>query len=166
LDSPYPHTPSKFGEKVQFTEYHGAPEANKDAAKHVQMVTGKFNLYARGVDCTLLTVSSALTVQQANPTIKTMKQEKQVLDNCASQEPVVITYHRKNMLLVSHSDSGYLNKSGTRSRTVGQKYPSKSVKGLYNNNDMLNDAKIIKATMSLAMEAELGRHYLSMSKRL
>lgn len=68
------------------------------------------------------------------------------------------------MVLTYHSNTGYLNKSGARKHTVGQQYLSASLKFPNTNPDKLNDTKIIKAVISLAVEVELGELFINAKK--
>ena len=108
-DSLYPHIEPKYGAKQQYAEYDTSAPVGKDEQKHVQLVMGKFNWYARGVDGTLLTPISALSAQQAKPAQATMKRVEQFLDYAATQEPAVNTYRVSDMVLAINSDAGYLN---------------------------------------------------------
>jgi hypothetical protein len=60
------------------------------------------------------------------------------------------------MVLAFHSNAGYLNKEGARSRAEGHHYLSENVPNLSNNGAIYNKASIIKSVMSSAAEAELG----------
>ena len=163
-NSPYPHVPPKYGAKEQFGEEEDSPPSTKEDQKNVQTVTGKFLWYARAVDPMLLTALSALTSQQANPTHKTMERVRQFLDYCATQEPAVLTYNKSDMILAVHSDAGYLNEKNARSRAGGHFYLSNNSKFPPNNGAIHNVAKIIKAVMSSAAEAELGALYINARK--
>jgi hypothetical protein len=79
------------------------------------VVAGTLLYYGRAVDSTFLTSLSSLTTKQAKPMQKTMETVKQLLDNCAMQEEVIITYLASKMILSVHSDVGYLNKKKARS---------------------------------------------------
>ena len=61
------------------------------------------------MDSPLLTALSALTAQQSTPTQETMKRVHQFLQFVASQEPVVITYRKSDMVLAAYSNVSYLN---------------------------------------------------------
>ena len=163
-DSPYPHIETKYGAKKQYAEYDTSAPVGKDEQKHVQQVTGKFNWYARGVDGTLLTPISALSAQQAKPTQSTMKRVKQFLDYAATQEPAVTTYRASDMVLAIHSDAGYLNEEGARSRAGGHHFLSENVDNPSNNGAIYNEASIIKSVMSSAAEAEIGALYINARK--
>ena len=156
-DSPYKCTPKKYGTKSQVMD---EPEEFKelDAAgkKFIQKVTGKCLHLGRAIDGTLLTPLSAIASMQSSPTEDTMNRTKHLLDYIATQEDAVVTYHANGMTLAAHSDAGYNNMPGARSRVGGHFF-------LLNNEDIpppngsiLNIAQIIKAVMSSAAEAELG----------
>ena len=78
----------------------------------------------RAVDSILLTPLSAIASQQAAPTQHTMERTKQLLDYIACQEDAVVTYHASDMILAAHSDAGYHNEPGARSRAGGNFYLS------------------------------------------
>ena len=142
-DFPYPHIEPKYGAKQQYAEYDASVHVGKDEQKHVQQVTGKFNWYARGVDGTLLTPISALSAQQAKPTQATMKRVKQFLDYAATQKPAVTTFHVSDMVVAIHSNVGYLNEEGARSRAGGHHFLSENVANPSNNGAIYNEASII-----------------------
>ena len=162
--SPYPYTEPKYGAKQQFAKYDTSAPVGKDEQKYVQKVTGKFNWYARGVDSTLLTPISALAAQQAKPTQATMKRVQHFLDYAATQEPAITTYRASDMVLAIHSDAGYLNEEGARSRAGGHHFLSENVDNPSNNGAIYNEASIIKAVMSSAAEAEIGALYINARK--
>ena len=86
-DSPYPHTPPKYGAKQQYVEGpDDSPPLDKADKTFIQQVTGTFLFSGRAVDSPLLTPLSAITSQQGAPTENTMKRTKQFLDFVASQE--------------------------------------------------------------------------------
>ena len=92
-DSPYPYTPPKYGQKVQYaTKADDAPLLNETDKRFIQRVCGKFLYYGRAVDNTILVAISAIAARQANPTADTMAKTKQLLDYLASQEEAVLTY--------------------------------------------------------------------------
>eukprot|EP00804_Cyclotella_cryptica_P012317 CCRYP_020810-RA/>CCRYP_020810-RA protein AED:0.37 eAED:0.37 QI:0/0/0/1/1/1/2/0/434 len=163
-DSPYPYTKPKYGAKQQFAEYDTSTPAGKEDQSHVQQVTGKFNWYASGIDGTMLMPISALAAQQAKPTHATMKRVQHFLDYAATQEPAVTTYRASDMVLAIHSDAGYLNKEGARSRAWGHHFLSENVPNPSNNRAIYNKASIIKSVMSSTAEAELGALYTNARK--
>ena len=139
-DSPYPYTEPKYGAKQQFAEYDTSDPVGNDKQKYAQKVTGKFNWYAQGVDATILTPSSALSAQQAKPTQAMMRQVQHCLDYAASKEPTVTTYHASDMVLAIHSNAGYLNEEGVRSRAGGHHFLSENVANPSNNSAIYNKA--------------------------
>ncbi len=48
-----------------------------------------------------------------------MEKVKQLLDYCASQEEAIITYNKRKLILVIHSDAGYCNEKNLRSLARG-----------------------------------------------
>jgi len=163
-DSPYPHIEPKYGAKQQYTEYDTSAPVGNDEQKRVQQVTGKFNWYARGVDGTLLTPISALSTQQAKPTQSTMKRVQQFLDYATAQEPAVTTYRASDMVLAIHSDAGYLNEEGARSRAGVHHFLSENVDNPSNNGAIYNEASIIKLVMSSTAEAKTWALYINARK--
>jgi hypothetical protein len=155
-DSPYPHTPTRFGSKILYAEYDQSPPVDPVEQKHLQRANGKFLYYARGVDGTMLTPLSALASQQSKPTTNIMKNMKQFIDYAALQEPAVLTYRASYMILAVHSNSGYLNESEARSRAGGHHFLSENVLFPPNNGAITNIAEIIKGVMSSAAKAEMG----------
>jgi len=163
-DSPYPYIESKYGAKQQFTEYDTSAPVGNDEQKFVQKVMGKFNWYARGGNATMLMPISALSAQQAKPAQATMRQVQHFLDYAATKEPAVTTYHASDMVLAIHSDAGYLNEEGARSRAGGHHFLSENVASPSNNGATYNEASIIKAVMSSAAEAKIGALYTNARK--
>ena len=110
-DAPFPYTPPKYGQKIQYAEGpNNQPELGADETKFIQRVVGKFNFIGRAVDSTMITALSGIAVDQAAPTEETMQRTKHFLDYVASQEDPVLTYRASDMILAGHSDAGYLNK--------------------------------------------------------
>jgi hypothetical protein len=134
---------------------------DKEGQKYIQAVTGTLLYYSRAVDSTMLVALNAIAMQQASPTQKTMERVKQLLDYCASQEEVVLTYHASDMVLAIHSDAGYLNESKAGSREGGIFFMSSNVQNPQNNGAVLTIAQIIDAVMSSAAEAELGALFIN-----
>jgi hypothetical protein len=90
------------------------------------------------------------------PTENTMKKCKQFLDYAATQEDAVITYRKSDMVLAIHSDASYLSEPKARSRAGGHFFLSENDEDPRDNGAVHTVAKIIKAVMSSAAEAELG----------
>ena len=65
------------------------------------------------------------------------------------------------MILESHSDAGFNNKSKARSRDGAHLFLSENDQTLKRNGAILTIAQIIKFVMSSADEAELGALYIT-----
>ncbi len=68
------------------------------------------------------------------------------------------------MVLAIHSNAGYLNEEGARSRARGHHFLSQNVTSSSNNGAIYNEASIIKAVMSSAAEAQIGALYTNAHK--
>ena len=69
------------------------------------------------------------------------------------------------MILDAHSDAGYHNEPGARSRAGEHFYMFNNAHVSPNNDSIHNVAQIIKAVMSLAAEAKLGALHIYQCKR-
>jgi len=159
---PHPHNPVQYGSKAQYVEPEDdSPKLNKEDKRFIQEVTGTFLFYARAVDPTMLVALGSLAVEQTNPTENTMKKCKQFLDYAATQEDAVITYRKSDMVLAIHSDASYLSEPKARSRAGGHFFLSENDTDPRDNGAVHTVAKIIKAVMSSAAEAELGGLFIN-----
>ena len=119
-NAPHQYTPPQYGAKAQYTKVpNTSPLLDKKGKKYIQAVTGTFLYYGRAVNPTILVAINALATEQSKPTEATMERVRQFLDYCAMQEDAVITYHASDMILEIHSNAGYFNESGARSRVGG-----------------------------------------------
>jgi len=107
---------------------------------------------------------SALSAQQAELAQGTMRRVQHFLDYAATKEPAVTTYRASDMLLAIHSDAGYLNEEGARSRAKGHHFLSENVTSPSNNGAIYNEASIIKAVMSSTAKAKIGALYTNARK--
>ena len=161
-DQPHPHIPPKYGAKQQFAEDDdGSPPLDKAGKKFIQEVVGTLLYYSRAVDCTMLAALGSIATQQAHPTENTMKKVKQLLDYAATHPDAVVTYRASEMILAAHSDASYLSETKARSRAGGHFFMDSDITYPNNNGAVLTIAKIIKAVMSSAAEAELGALYIN-----
>ena len=63
-DTPFPHTPSNYGAKVQYTKEPDNTEIlNNEGKKFIKQVSGNLLYLARAVDITILTPLSAIASQ-------------------------------------------------------------------------------------------------------
>ena len=85
------------------------PPLNRDDTKYIQAVAGTLLYYGRAINNTILIALSAVAIEQAKPTQKTMEIIKQLLDYCAMQKDAIISYRASKMILAVHSDAGYCN---------------------------------------------------------
>ena len=109
----------------------------------------------------MLVALGSLATEQANPTEETMHKCKQFLDYAASQEDAVITYRKSDMVLAIHSDASYLSEPRARSRAGGHFFLSEDERDPRDNGAVHTMAKIIKAVMSSAADAELGGLFIN-----
>ncbi len=89
----------------------------------------------------------------------------QLLDYLATQEEAIISFNARDMILQIHSDAGYANEKGARSRSGGHFFLSNNNTSAPNNGAILTTSTIIKAVMLSAAEAELGALFLNAKKR-
>ncbi len=159
--SPYPCLPIIYGAKVQYAKQAvKSPTVNAKTKKFIQQVCGKFLFLGQAVDSTLLCPISAILLQSANPTEKTLELTHHLLDYLGTQEKAILTYNAREMVLAAHSDVSYLSKPNTRSRAGGHFFLSSNSSIPQNNSAVLNIAHIIKHVMSSATEAELAGLYI------
>jgi hypothetical protein len=124
-------------------------------------VIGTFLYYARCVNSTMLMALGSLATQQVNPTTNTKKLVHQFLDYAATHPDTIITYQASNIVLAGHSDAYYLSETNARSQAGGHFFMSNNDALPPNNGAVLTIAKIIKAVMSSAAEAEIGALYIN-----
>ena len=161
-DSPHLHTQIIYGAKQQFAKaLDDAPILSADDKLFVQQVLGTFLYYARAVDSTMLVALSAIASEQAKPTTNTLAKVMHFLDYASSQDEAILTYRASDMVLAVHSDASYLSESEARSRAGGHFFMSADTEIPPNNGAVLTTAKIIKAVMSSACEAEIGAMYIN-----
>ena len=104
----------------------------------------------------MLVPLNAMASTQAEPTGETLERVNQFLDYAASNPQAILTYSASDMVLAVHSDASYLSEQNAKSRVGGHFFMSKDTEVPPNNGAVHNIAKIIKAVMSSAAEAELG----------
>ena len=76
--------------------------------------------YVNAINRTMLTALSAIAMEQANPTTKTIQNTKQILEYMAINTEAIVTYLARDMLLAVHGDASYLSKPKAWSRGGGQ----------------------------------------------
>ena len=106
----HPHVPPNYEAKTQCAaEEIESPPLSKEDTTYVQAVARTLLYHARAVDPTILPALSAIATEEAQPTQKTLKNVKQLLDYCSTKEEAMITYNTRKMILAVHSDAGYAN---------------------------------------------------------
>ena len=90
-----------------------------------------------------------------------MQKVKQLLYYAATHPDAILKYHASDMVLAGHSDASYLSETKSRSRAGGHFFMSNKTAFPPNNVAVLNIAKIFKAVMSSAAEAELGALFIN-----
>ena len=97
---------------------------------------------------------------QSTPTQATKNKVHHRLDYLSTHPTFVVTYKASDMILHVDSDASYLVEPGTKSRGGGYYYLS-SHKFPKINGSIHCMATLIKAIMSSAAEAELGKLFLN-----
>jgi len=90
-----------------------------------------------------------------------MTKVKQFLDYAATHQDATITYRASDMILAVHSNVSYLSETKASSQAGGHFFLSENEEYPTNNGTVLTIAKIVKAVISSAVEAELGALYIN-----
>ncbi len=118
--SPHPCTTIIYGAKVQYAKQAvKSPTVDAKTKKFIQQVCGKFLFLGQAVDSTLLCPISAIALQSANPTEKTLELTHHLIDHLGTQEEAILRYNASEMVLAAHSNASYLIKPNARSRAGG-----------------------------------------------
>jgi hypothetical protein len=159
---PYPHVKPNYGAKARYTESGDTlPALPKDGTNFIQEVIGTFLYYARCVNSSMLAALGSLATQQANPAENTMAKVMQFLDYATTHPDAIVTYHARDMVLASHSNTSYLSESNARSQAGGHFFMSNNTAKPPINDAIFTTAQIINAVMSLAAEAKVGALYIN-----
>ena len=172
-DSPYPWTPPKYGQRVQFAPVALPPNASKLSPAQLlrlQEIVGVFRFPAEAVDSTLLMPVSALSTDCNNvPHPELHRRTKHFLDYVASHPDATLKFRASDMILWAHTDASYLSEPKARSRAGGFFFlssrpifpitPEQPAPPL--NGAIAAKCKIIDAVMSSAQEAETGAGYFN-----
>ena len=107
---------------------------------------------------------SDIASEQANPTEKTMKRVRQLLDYMATYPEAKIQFRASDMILNVCSDASYLSAAKGRSRAGGYFFlgslPNYS-KPIQLNRNIMITCKILKLVASSAVGAELGALFVN-----
>ena len=161
--APFPWVKPNFGATIQYpTSPDMSPGVEKSQITRIQQILGTLLYYSRMVDPTMLVAISSLASQQSKATTLTLKNLNQLLDYCVSFPVSTLRYKRSDMILKIHSDAGYLNESGSRSRSSGYFYLGNNPHTSNDNNGtILTNASILKNIMASAAEAEYGALFVN-----
>ena len=107
----------------------------------------------------MLALISALSTQQAKPMQTTMRWVQHFLNYATTKKPIVTPYRASDMVLAVHSNAGYLNDEGARSRAGGHHFLSENDANPSNNGAIYNEASIIKTVMPSTAEAKIRALY-------
>ena len=164
--SPHRHTPPNYGSKIQ------APEPLDDTAilsafknDEIRSIVGGLLFNGRAINSIIRVALSTIATQQGKSTEQTWKDILHLLDFCATHPDPKLRYWASDMILKIHSDAGYLNADGSRSRVGGHFYlgnlPGKPE--IY-NGAIENPTGILKVLVSSAAEAEIGGLFTNMKR--
>ena len=160
--SPHKWIQINYGSRVQLSPDEDKSEPlDEEEVKWVQMVVGALLYYGRAVDNKLLTALSAIGSQQSKATENTKSAVNMLLDYCATYPNDGITYRSSDMTLCGHSDAGFNNESGSRSRAGAHIFLSEDDTFPRWNGPVLSIAQIMKYILSSAAEAETAALFLT-----
>lgn len=159
------HAPSKYhlpkyGAKQQMTKLDTTEPMTPAQKKLLQQVAGKFLYYARSIDDTMMHALKDLATAVNSGTQATVEAITYFLNYCASNPNATKLYRASDMILTTDSDAAYLVARMARSRAGGFHYLGNKDRKLINGSIAII-AKIIKAVMSSAAEAEVGALYIN-----
>ena len=160
--SPFPWNKPTYGESKKYpTPTDMSPTLDKKDIMRIQQIIGTFLYYERMVDPTLLVDLSDLETQQTKETQLTVKNMNQLLDYFCGFPNATIRYAQSDMVLKVHSDSGYLNVVGDKSRVGGYFYMgNKPCDNNDNNGGVLSNSTLLRNIMSSSSEAEYGELFI------
>ena len=157
---PTKYKPPEYGQKIQYTTVDTSPELTQTQKQFIQQVCGKFLYNGRGVDATQLHPLNELSIKATEATEETQTALIQFLNYIASNPDGTIIYRASDMILLCESDAAYLVAPKSRSRAGGYHYLGNKA-GTQFNGPIYVLAKIIKAVMGSAAEAEVGGLYMN-----
>ena len=160
VHGPTLYTPPSYGKKIQYEPEDFSPELNKTEINFIQQVTGKFGYPSRCVDNTMQHALNELCIAATTGTEQTMKELVHFLNYCSSNPDASIIYRKSDMILAIDSDAAYLVAPKARSRAGGYHYLGNKDGNLFNGPVHII-AKVIKAVMSAASEAECGAAFIN-----
>jgi hypothetical protein len=110
--SPFTATPIAYGQKTQYTpDKDTLAPLSPECIKRIKKIILSLLYYARAVDNKLLVALDAIRARQAKATIHTEQLVETLLNYVATYPINCIVYRASDMVLFTHSDAGYLNKT-------------------------------------------------------
>ena len=157
---PTPFTAPEYGKKIQYAKEDTSPKVSEKMKTLIQKIAGKYLYPARAIDHTMLQPLNDLCIAANSPSEQTMQDLNHFLDYCASNPDPKIIYRASDMLLQLYTDAAYLVAPKARSRAAGYHFLGNKDGNLH-NGPIYVLAKIIKAVMSSAAEAESGGAFMN-----
>jgi hypothetical protein len=122
---------------------------------------GSLLYYAQAFNNKLLVALNAISAQQAKATIHTEQLIEMLLNYVATYPNDGIVYRASDMVLCTHADAGYINKTQSCSRAGAHIYLSEDNPTPHLNGVILTIMAIIKFFMALAAKAELAALFIA-----
>lgn len=157
---PTKYAAPEYGKKIQYATEDTSNKLDEKGKQDIQQKTGKFLYYGRAIDNTMLHALNKLNIAAANVSEETKKDLEHFLDYCATNPNAQIIYRASDMQLTIYSDAGYLNAAKSISRVGGYHFLGNKDGTLFNGAIHIL-AKVIKAVMASAAEAEVGSLFLN-----
>ena len=157
---PTKYIPPEYGKKIQYETEDTSPSLTDKQKNHIQKVCGKFLYNGRGVDMTQLHSLNELSIHATTATEETQAALILFLNYIASNPDATIIYRASDMILSCESDAAYQVAPKSRSRAGGYTYLGNKA-GTQFNGPIHVLAKIIKAVMGSAAEAEVAGLYMN-----
>ena len=157
--APSKYTQPEYGKHIQYADTDTSPLLTDEEKKKIQKIAGKFLYTSRAVDNAMAHILNEISIQAPNATEKTKEAVEYFLDYCATNPEATIIYRASDMQLQIDSDATYLVAPKARSRAAGYHFLGNKDGKLF-NGPIFVLAKIIKAVMGSAAEAECGGLYM------
>jgi hypothetical protein len=125
--SPHKHHEIIFGQTTQLTHVNPfSPPLSTEDVKRIQGIIGALLYYACAVGNKLLATLSTMSSQQATATKATNVAMNQLLDYLTTYPDDGTTYCTSNMILCTHANAGFNNKSKGCSQAIAHIFVSEN----------------------------------------
>ena len=167
------HSPYKAPKRVYGKDAQNAipeddtPELDDEKVNLIQQIVGVCMYYGRAVDSVILPGLSAIAMQQAKATERTLERARHMLDYLATHPDAVVRYHASDMVLNIHSDASYLSEPRGRSRLAGYFFLGsvpKDDEDIKVNGNIYVACGVLRIVVCSAAEAELGALFLNIKE--